>query len=70
MRLKGHPKRNKYCVFCYYWTGDAQTKFVDPYSGYEYENTARGHCMKRNLNMLAGGYCNNFEPSAEAQRLL
>lgn len=71
MRFKNHPKGRKMCVFCEYWAGDAQMKFINPYVGYEYENTATGYCTKRgNRRMGVNGSCSEYEPSREARKLL
>lgn len=69
-RTKGHPKRNKYCVFCKYWTGEADMKFINSTVGYEYEHDAKGKCMKKDCNMLAYSACQRYEPSIDAEKLL
>ena len=70
MRFKKHPRGNNICVFCEYWTGDAQMKFVNPYAGYEFENTTLGYCPKRNTRMGTLGSCKEYEASREAKKLL
>ena len=71
MRFKSHPRNKKICLFCEYWSGDAQMKFVNPYEGYEYENTALGYCTKRgNRKIGVYGTCSEYEPSREAKKLL
>jgi len=69
-RVTDHPKRCKYCVFCEYWTGDANMVLTSPIAGYTYENSARGKCVKGNMTIHAGGTCSKYEPSREAKKLM
>ena len=66
-----HPKRAKNCVFCKYWLGDANMRFVNSIVGYEYENSARGKCTERNGAVFSAIYsCQYYVPSPEAEKLL
>lgn len=69
-RTKNHPKRFKGCVFCYYWIGDAEMKFINSTVGYEFETYACGKCTKKNNNTKACQSCLNYEPNMEAKRIL
>jgi hypothetical protein len=68
-----HPKKQKACVICKRWQGDAGLKFKNPTHGFEYDATANGKCLKKN-SMYKAGYtanqCRDFEFSVEADRLL
>ena len=64
------PKRHRGCVFCHYWTGEANMKFINSTVGYEYESTAVGKCTKRNVSTRTHQSCNNYTPSIDASRLL
>lgn len=69
--VRHHPKRCKLCVFCNYWFGDAKMKFYNSVVGYEYDNSVKGKCAKRNGAMTSAGYtCNNYAPSVDAGKLL
>lgn len=66
-----HPKRVKNCVFCKFWIGDAQMRFRNSNTGYEYQSSARGKCTKRNGSVTPACYsCSNYVPSPEAEKLL
>lgn len=69
-RTKNTPKRSKICVFCEYWTGDADLKFISSTVGYEYEHNAIGKCTKKNTNQHTFSSCANYEPSREAKKVL
>ena len=69
-RTRNHPRRSKCCVFCHYWMGDAELKYVSPSVGFEYERDARGKCMKKDLSFFTYASCNMFSPSIEASKLL
>lgn len=69
-RTKNHPKRKKCCVFCDYWLGNADMKFINSTVGYEYEHDAKGQCTKRNCNTPTHVNCQNYEPNTDAKRLL
>lgn len=64
------PKRHKGCVFCHYWIGDANMKFINSTVGYEYELTTVGTCTKRNENTRTHQSCSNYMPSVDASRIL
>ena len=66
-----HPKRSKDCVFCKFWLGDANMKFVNSTAGYAYEASARGKCANRNGSVTPACYsCPNYKPSPDAEKLL
>lgn len=67
---RNNPKRHKGCVFCHYWTGDANMKFINSTVGFEYELTAIGKCTKCNANKRTHQACPNFVPSVDASKLL
>ena len=69
-RNRNHPKRFKSCVFCYYWIGNAEMKFINSTVGYEFEANACGKCTKKNNNTKAYQSCSNYEPNMEAKRVL
>lgn len=69
-KTRNHPKRVKQCVFCNYWIGDADLKFVSSTVGYEYEYYAQGKCAKKSMNAKAYQSCNFFAPSIDASKLL
>lgn len=70
--MHGHPKRNKYCAYCNYWLGDAKLKFVSNGMGFEFDQRAKGKCIKANGSPRdAGSGCTaNYEPSPDAKKLL
>ena len=66
-----HPKRAKDCVFCKFWIGDAQMRYVNSNVGYEFQASARGKCTKRNGAATPACYsCPNYVPNQDAERLL
>ena len=69
-KTRNHPKRCKHCVFCNYWMGDAELKFVSSTVGYEYESYAEGKCAKQNSTKKAYLSCNAYTPSPEAAKVL
>lgn len=68
-RTRNNPRWARYCVFCEYWTGDADLKFVSSSAGYEYESQAVGKCMKFSTNRFAHNICGKYEPNAAARRM-
>ena len=69
-RTRNHPKNWKHCVFCKYWMGNANLEFRSMAVGYEYDITASGKCMKKNMSMSANSMCSMYAPSYEATKLL
>ena len=69
-KCRNHPKRCKQCVFCNYWFGNADLKFISSTVGYEYENYAQGKCAKKNVNVKAYQSCSLYKPSIDASKLL
>lgn len=70
-RYTHHPKRTKDCVFCKFWIGDAQMKYVNSNSGYEFQASARGRCTKRNgAATTACHTCSNYVPGPDSEKLL
>lgn len=67
---RNNPKRHKGCVFCHYWIGDANMKFINSTVGYEYESTTIGKCTKRNASTRTHQSCTNYAPSIDASKLL
>ena len=66
-----HPKRSKYCVFCKFWIGDANMKYVNSAVGYAYDANAKGKCTKRNGSATPACYsCASYKPSPDAEKLL
>lgn len=66
-----HPKRAKNCVFCKFWIGDANMRYVNTVSGFEYDSSVKGRCTKRNGAGTSAAYrCSNYVPSVEAEKLL
>lgn len=68
-KIKNTPKGTKKCVFCEYWMGDADLKYIGSIY-YEYEITAKGRCTRKNVGMPTGGCCQNYTPNAAARRIL
>ena len=69
--MYGHPKRKNHCAYCNNWMGDAQLRFVSIGSGYEFDNRAKGKCIKNNGTRDAGSGCTTYyEPSPAAKKLL
>jgi len=68
-----HPARNKRCVFCNRWTGNANLKFLNPNTGYEFTTGAMGKCAKTN-GMYASNHiadkCDYYDPNMDARKLL
>lgn len=71
-RYRYNPKRNKVCVFCNNWIGNADMQYIDSAVGYEFDSAAKGQCTKKSgATTSASQTCsNNYEPSMEARRLL
>ena len=69
-KTRRNPRNSKICVFCKYWSGDADMKFINSTVGYEYELTASGKCMKKNVTEKTHCSCSYYEPSYEAEKLL
>ena len=69
-RTRNHPKKCKKCVFCNYWIGNAELKFINSTVGYEYEQYAEGKCAKQNSTKKAYLTCNKYSPSIDALKLL
>lgn len=69
-KMKRHPKSCKCCVFCKYWSGDADLRLVNSVVGYEFEMYSDGRCTMNNCVKRAYLSCNRFEPSYEASKLL
>lgn len=67
---RNNPKRLKGCVFCNYWTGDANMKFINSTVGYEYELTTVGKCTKKNTSTRTYQSCSAYAPSVDASKLL
>ncbi len=66
-----HPKRAKDCVFCKFWIGDAQMRFVNSNVGYEFQASARGKCTKRNGSVTPACHtCSYYAPGPDAEKLL
>ncbi len=65
-----HPRTVKKCVFCKRWSGDANMIFKSPQSGFQFDLGVYGRCMANNSNQPSSGSCSNYEPSAEASRIL
>lgn len=69
-KTKVHPRKAKRCVFCEYWTGDANLKFISSVVGYEYESGAYGKCTKKNTMQPTHTTCAKYEPNMAARKLL
>lgn len=71
-RTCARPKFTHLCVFCEYWTGDADMKFRGTSMDYEYERDAVGKCIKKHgiTTRASSGCSNHYEPSREAKKLL
>lgn len=69
-RTRNYPRRGKQCVFCHYWIGNADLKFISSTVGYEYEYYAQGQCTKQSASKKAYLSCNFYTPSIEALKLL
>lgn len=69
-KTKAHPRKVKRCVFCEYWTGDADLKFVSTTGGYEYESCTYGICKKKNTMQTTYESCANYTPNMTARKLL
>ena len=69
-KTTAHPKRRKICVFCHYWYGNADMRFVNTAVGFEFNNSADGKCMKTNCSKKTHTYCQHYQPSIEASKLL
>lgn len=72
-KSRAHPKRNKYCVFCNYWMGNANLAFINSNAGYEFDSSVNAKCAKMNNNRISNynaGGCIGYEPSIEARKLL
>lgn len=70
-KVKRHPRSCKYCVFCKYWSGDADLRLVNSVVGYEFEMYSDGRCTMNNcVKRSSVPGCNKFEPSYEASKLL
>lgn len=66
-----HPKRVKKCVFCKYWMGDSQMKYINSIVGFEYETSSQGKCAKKNGALNFASYtCPNYVPNPNAEKLL
>jgi len=68
--IRKHPRRDKRCVFCKYWMGDAGLKYVNSSVGFEYERDTLGKCLKRNINHLTYFSCFDYSPSIDAEKIL
>ena len=66
-----HPKRNQICAFCKRWNGDANLIFKHPH-GFQVTTGVVGKCMVTNNNRQSthGVGCRDYEPSADASKLL
>ncbi len=69
-RIRRDPRRSKTCVFCEYWTGDADLVFVNSTVGYEYEALAVGKCMRDNQKRYTHSGCTKFEPNVAARKVM
>ncbi|MBQ8780151.1 MAG: hypothetical protein IJZ72_00550 [Oscillospiraceae bacterium] len=70
-KRRAHPKREKYCVFCKYWIGNADLNFISTTTGYSFESFVRGNCAKRNTTMSSDrSACNYYVPNIDAEKLL
>lgn len=69
-KTRGHPKTRKYCVFCHYWTGDADLRYIPTAREFEYEYGAQGRCAKAGIVKQSYASCSKFTPSIEASKYL
>ena len=68
-----HPARNKRCVFCNRWTGEANLKMIAPNIGYEFTTAAMGKCAKNNATRPShwiADKCEHYDPNMDARRML
>lgn len=67
-----HPKKTQLCAFCKRWSGNADLKFKNVSSGFQYTTGVFGKCMATNATKpcTTGHGCKQYEPSVEASRLL
>ena len=52
------------CAFCKYWMGDARMEFC-PNHRIKLDQTAKGMCRERNMQMPASRTCPKFEKRAD-----
>lgn len=65
-----HPKRLQCCAFCKSWDGDANLVVVTKDTGFRFNESARGTCIKTRNSKRATEKCRDFAISVEADRIM
>ncbi len=68
--MRSNINFSKHCVFCKYWMGSKAVRAVQK-NMYDFDNTEKALCAKRQLKMTAYSKCNyysiNYAKYPEAQ---